>query len=135
MRSEPYADVDELATYMQWEFSPAEEATAQMLLWFMVSVIFNDYPDLDDRDPPIDPALPKLVSLELVSRKMLEIRAGGAVSVTDSQSDITHTEQYAQGPKPFAGLELDDWARGLLVPALPGQRAFGIRMSSYGKAR
>ena len=129
--SEPYATPEELATYMQATFDDAETATAEMLLGFMATLIRNEYTDIDARTPPIDPELPQLVSLELVSRKMLEVSVRGASSTTESMDDITQTVQY--GPKPFAGLELDAWAISLLsANSSSGPQAFGIRMSSYG---
>lgn len=133
MIAEPYASPAELATYMQTIFDDVETASAGMLLGFVALLIRTEYPGIDSRDPVIDPELPKLVSLELVSRKMERTSSRGATSITDSMDDITTTTQFAGGPQPFGGLEIDDWADRLLssTPST-GPRAFGIRMSSYG---
>lgn len=128
----PYATSAELATYMQTEFDAVESASADMLLGFIATLIRGEYRDIDSRTPPIDPQLPKLVSLELVSRKMFATRNGGASSVTEAMDEVNVTTNY--GPKPFGGLELDSWAINLLAPeASAGPRAFGIKMSSTAR--
>lgn len=129
---QPYATPAELATYMQTTFDDAETAAAEMLLGFMALLIRTEYPGIDSRDPAIDPELPKLVSLELVSRKMAETSTRGATSTTEAMDDITYTTAYGARPA-FGGLEIDDWADNLLSPTpAAGPQAFGIRMSSYG---
>lgn len=121
-----YATPEDLATYMQQSFDTDQTATAQMLLGFAGTLIRTEFTDIDNRDPAIDPELPKLVSLELVSRKMWSILNDGATSVTESMDDISVTTQLAG--RRFGGLELDDWAIGLLSPEpSSGPRAFGIR--------
>lgn len=132
----PYASADELATYMQTEFEADETATANMLLGFIATLIRTEYKGIDERTPPIDPALPKLVSLELVSRKMFANRNGGATEVTEAMDEVTVTSKYGGGAKPFGGLELDSWAINLLAPepTTTGPRAFGIKMASGARA-
>lgn len=122
-----YANADELATYMQQSFDADQQATATMLLGFAGTLIRTEFKDIDNRDPAIDPELPKLVSLEIVSRKMWIILNEGATSVTESMDDISVTTQLAT-PKRFGGLELDEWAIAILSPEpSSGPRAFGIR--------
>ncbi|MFN3005137.1 hypothetical protein [Mycolicibacterium wolinskyi] len=137
---QPYATPTELATYMQTEFDDAETASAQMQLGFVALLIRHEYAGIDVRTPPIDPQLPKLVSLELVSRKMVETRTGGASEVTETMDETSVTHRYggsSRASRPFGGLELDSWARGLLDPPTESARprAFGVRMSSYGRNR
>lgn len=125
---QPYASSAELATYMQIEdVEPAWEATATMLLGFAALLIRTEYTDIDSREPAIDPELPKLVSLELVSNKMIEIGAGGVTQVTESMEDISVTKTLGKGQR-FGGLALDEWARSLLaVEPSSGPRAFAIK--------
>ncbi|SKH54358.1 Uncharacterised protein [Mycobacteroides abscessus subsp. massiliense] len=121
-----YATAAELATYMQTTFDAGQQATADQLLGFAALLIRNEYKDIDSRTPPIDPGLPQLVSLELVSRKMIEISTRGAKSITEAMDDITYTEVHDVR---FGGLALDAWALQLLSPtdSSSGQRAFGVR--------
>ncbi|SIE44536.1 Uncharacterised protein [Mycobacteroides abscessus subsp. abscessus] len=125
---QPYASSAQLATYMQVEdVEPAWHATATMLLGFAALLIRTEYTDIDSRDPAIDPELPKLVSLELVSNKMIENAAGGVTQVTESMEDISVTKTLGKGQR-FGGLALDEWARSLLAPEpSSGPRAFAIK--------
>ncbi|MFA4084795.1 hypothetical protein ONA92_24150 [Mycobacteroides salmoniphilum] len=125
---QPYASPAELATYMQIEEAePAWQATAAMLLGFAALLIRTEYTDIDSREPAIDPELPKLVSLELVSNKMVETAAGGVTQVTESMEDISVTRTLGKGQR-FGGLALDEWARSLLAPEpSSGPRAFAIK--------
>ncbi len=125
---QPYASSAELATYMQAEeVEPAWHATATMLLGFAALLIRTEYTDIDSRDPAIDPELPKLVSLELVSNKMIENAAGGVTQVTESMEDISVTKTLGKGQH-FGGLALDEWARSLLaLEPSSGPRAFAIK--------
>lgn len=126
----PYATYAEVATYMQVEeFDATEQATATMLLGFAALLIRSEFKDIDRREPPIDPGLPKLVSLELVSRKMSQTASGGATQVTESMEDISVTQNF--GSQRFGGLALDDWALGLLAKEpSSGPKAFGIKIGN-----
>ncbi|MET7752313.1 MULTISPECIES: Gp19/Gp15/Gp42 family protein [Actinomycetes] len=118
-----FATFDDLAAYWR-PLSSEEEDKATILLGYAATLIRAEVPDIDQRlSDGADPGLPKLVSLRVVKRAMVNSDVEGISQHSDFAGPYQSQNTYSN---PMGELYLTAADTRMLRPGGTGVKAFSI---------